>query len=370
MTNIKDYPELIEPADADWLLIQEDNTIPAYKKTRLAAIRNSASICSCLSVGWTYRDGSVDFAASAGKYLIDTPVNVTIDLDNVTEGSEVEILRLSSNNSLFLNGIARIKGTDIDENTIVSVPFSDFPSRLIYVNTAIGWLSIPESNIEIVSPLALPNTGLIQLFNPTNIQASNEDKIALWIDEVSNNNATQSTNSARPVFKKNIFGVKSGLFFEGSQELLADLSYLANQKYTIAVVEARTSSSQNYFIGNNSSSTNKALHVGYRSNNQFTLAQFSNDIDAAIDGYDNTIKPKIWVVSNNSRGKEIYENGILIASNENTDDLIESNNGRIGSAVGNKYRGYLGLIATWIGDKTTSEIDEINTKINSSFGVY
>jgi hypothetical protein len=369
MTNIKDYPELIEPADADWLLIQEDNTIPAYKKTRLAAIRNSASISSG-SVGWTYRDGSVDFAASAGKYLIDTPANVTIDLDNVTEGSEVEILRLSSNNSLFLNGITRIKGTDIDENTIVSVPFSDFPSRLIYVNTAIGWLSIPEYSIEIASPLRLPDTGLIQLFNAANIQASDGSRVDAWVDEVSNNNATQSTNSARPILMKNVFGFKSGLFFEGSQEMFTDLSYLANQKYTIAIVEARTSSSQAYFIGNNSSSTNKALHVGYRNNSSFTFAQFSNDLDASINDYGNVAKPKVWVISNNSRGKEIYENGILIASNGNTDDLIESNNGRIGSAVNNRYRGYLGLIATWIGDKTTSEIDEINTKINSSFGVY
>lgn len=153
MTNIKDYPELVNPLDEDWILIQENKTIPAYKKTKLANIKNnSSSGNSGASTNWGYRDGSANFSLSGGKYLIDTPTDVTINLENIVEGIEIELLRLSADNSLFLNGISKVNGDDIDIDASVSLPFNDIPSRLIYVNSVVGWIFIPKSNIRILSP--------------------------------------------------------------------------------------------------------------------------------------------------------------------------------------------------------------------------
>lgn len=370
MTNIKDYPELINPSDADWILIQENNTIPAYKKTQLINIKGSGGTSSSNSNSWKYRDGTINFAPIAGKFLIDTPGDVSINLENVGEGVEIEIIRLSQDNSLLLQGISKINNVDINSNTIISIPFNSSSVKLIRVNSSIGWISVPSSSVSIITPLILPTTGLTQVFNAANIQASNKTKIDLWTDEINANNATQNSISAQPELRENIFNSRPALFFEGSQELNTDFSYIADQKYTIAVVEARTTNNQTYFIGNDSSGTNKALHVGYRGNSSFTFAQFSNDLDTSVDGYDNTIDSKIWIISNNSRGKEIFLNGNLIASEGNTDNLIESNNGRIGSAVGNRYRGYLGLVAIYVGDKSSSEILDINNAINSVFTIY
>ena len=210
------------------------------------------------------------------------------------------------------------------------------------------------------------------MFSVANIQANSGDKVSTWVDAANNNNAIQNNLSSQAIYTDGIFiqGNIPGLLFENNQEYSVDLSYLVNQKYTVAIVEARTTSNHSYIFGNDSSGTNSALHSGYRGSDSFTFAQFSNDLNTNISAFDNSIEPVLWLISNNSRGKEIYRNGILIASNNNTDDLIESNNGRIGSALGNFYQGYLGLIATWVGDKTLVEIDEINAAVNSSFGVY
>ena len=78
MGNIKDFPELLNPADEDWILIQENKSIPAYKKTQLINIKSGGNSGSYSNV-WGYRDGSVNFSINNGNYLVNTPQDVTID---------------------------------------------------------------------------------------------------------------------------------------------------------------------------------------------------------------------------------------------------------------------------------------------------
>lgn len=370
MSNIKDFPELTNPSDADWILIQENNTIPAYKKTQLINIRGGGGANN--SNNWQYRDGSVNFSISQGNYLVNTPQDVTIDLNSVSDGIEIKLLRTTADNSLFLSGIDKIKGVDVSPNSTIKVVFNEAPVSLIYINHNYGWLFIPSSSILVTNSLNLPSNGLMQVFNTASIQASNGSKTVALIDEVSGNDATQSNSNNQAIYTENIFAQNTipGLLFSGNQEYITDLSYLANQKYTIAIVDARTSANQSYIFGNNSLGSNAALHVGYRSNSEFTLAQYDNDLNANIDSYSGILTPNLWIVSNNSRGKEIYQNGVLIASNSDTIDLLEATNGRIGSALGDFYQGYLGLIAVYIGDKTATEITDISNAINSTFGIY
>ena len=370
--NIDNFPELVNPLDEDWILIQPNDIVPAYKKAKLVNVRGSGNSSPGNTVSWIYRDGSTDFnISSGGKYLIDTPGDVTVNLGNLPDGSEIEIKRSSAENFLYLTGVSKIDGNDIDSSTSIKVSFSNTSSRLIYLNPVFGWFFIPKSSFIISSSLNLPTDGLIQLFNAANIaNVNNGGQVPQWIDEISNQNATQNNIGYQPSFAENIFkdGTSPGLLFIGNQEYETDISYLANQKYTIAIVEARNDSQQLYIFGSSNGNTNTGLHLGYRGDNSFTLAQYGNDLDSAIESYSNSPTPILWVVSNNSRGKEIYRNGVLVESNNNTDNLTEANNGRIGSALGSYYRGYLGLIATWIGDKTKNEITEINSAINSSFG--
>ncbi|MGD1909563.1 MAG: hypothetical protein ACFB2X_01450 [Rivularia sp. (in: cyanobacteria)] len=372
MTNIKDFPELTNPSDADWILIQENSSIPAYKKTQLLNIR-SIGFETGNSESWIYVDGTVDFTINnSSKLLLDTPRDVFISLGDLADGAEVEIKRLREDNDLFITGISRIQGNDINGDSLIEIPFKDVSIKLIYINYTFGWFLFPESNFTILATLNIPTEGLIQLFNAANILASNGDRIPLWKDEFSNKNATQNSFSYQPQYIESIFAQQTigGLFFEAFQEYEIDLTYFVNQYYTIAIVEASTYAGENYFFGNSSGGTNIGLHVGYRFSTTFTLSQFGNDLDASVESYSGTLNPILWVVSNNSRGKEIFRNGTLISSNTNTDALLEVDSGRIGSSLGSFYDGYLGLICTWIGDKSLSDIAEISNSINSTFGVY
>ncbi|MEM7712028.1 MAG: hypothetical protein AAF349_00290 [Cyanobacteria bacterium P01_A01_bin.68] len=372
MTNIRDYPESTEPSDIDWILIQENSTIPAYKKARLINIRGS-NVGTGSTTGWIYRDGSVDFSLDTStKLLIDTPRDVSIDLDNLPDGAVIEIKRVRQDNSLFITGISKIKGNNIDVDSSIKIPFEDNSSRLIYFNSSLGWFFLPESSVTVLSPLSLPTEGLNQLFNAASITASEGDSVVQWNDEIGNNHAIQNSVNSQAQFVESIFAESTigGVLFTGFQEYETDLSYLVNQKYTIAIVEKRSSNNQLYIIGNTSGNTNSGLHVGYRGDTEFTLAQYGNDLDASISPYDGLSQANLWVVSNNSRGKEIYKNGVLISSNSNTDDLVEANTGRIGSALGSFYQGYLGLLAIWIGGKTINQLADINDAVNSTFKVY
>ena len=369
MTNIKDYPELVNPSDADWLLIQENASIPAYKKAQLINIRGSGSSNSINSTSWIYRDGSIDFNINLdNKIIVDTPRDVLITVENSLEGTEIQLKRIREDNSLSIAGISKVEGKSVDANSLIKINFEDTPTKLIYVNSIVGWIIFPKSSFTIFTSLSLPADGLIQLFNAGSITAQDGSKITQWDDDIGSRNALQSDESLQAEYRKSVFrgGEVGGVLFISPQEYEVDFSYLANEKYTIAIVEARTYNGQNYILGNSSN----GLHVGYRIATQFTLGHYGNDLDASISPYNDSFFPTLWLVSNNSRGKEIYQNGSLIESNNNFDDLTEVDSGRIGSALGSRYDGYLGLIAVWTGDKTSNELDNINNAINSNFGIY
>ncbi|MGI2909505.1 hypothetical protein [Tolypothrix sp. VBCCA 56010] len=91
--------------------------------------------------------------------------------------------------------------------------------------------------------------------------------------------ATQNDSNQQGVYKSNIFGSLPGVYFNGNSFYNTDLNYLAGKLYTIAIVEARETTSQTYMFGQDNGGTNQALHVGYRDNTTFTLAQFGNDLN-------------------------------------------------------------------------------------------
>lgn len=372
MTNIKDYPELINPSDADWILIQENATIPAYKKTQLINIRsnsNNNSSNSNSSSSWEYRDGSIDLNLDSSRGLIvDTPRDVEITLsEDIPEKTEIKIKRIREDNNLSIAGLSKIKSEDISADSQVKIKFTESFITLIYINNSIGWLIFPESSFSVSAPLFLPADGLIQLFDASSIEADDGDRIALWEDLVGERDAIQPDSSYQPEYKELVFngGTKAGIFFVALQEFEVDFSYLANQKYTIAVVEIRTYSGQNYFLG-----TTNRLHIGYRTATDFTFAQYGDDLDASIDPYDSNQPATLWLICNSSRGKEIYKNGTLIDFSTSVSDLPESKDGRIGSALGSGYDGYIGLVAVWLGEKSHSDLDDINVAVNQAFGVY
>ncbi|ARV58083.1 hypothetical protein BZZ01_05030 [Nostocales cyanobacterium HT-58-2] len=220
------------------------------------------------------------------------------------------------------------------------------------------------------SELVLPTQGLREYFYSGNLSLQDNALVSQWAS--ANQTATQGNSTNQPTYKQGIFanGSIPSVLFSGNKYLNANLSYLAGVKYTIAVVEARTSSnSVNYFLTGSDNSPNTNLHLGYVSNSSIRFAQYSNDLDFSVAAY-SSFTPYIWVFSNNSRGHAIWRNNQILSSNSNTTDLISNSGGIIGGNGLGNYYGHLGLIAFYTGDKSDNEIRDIFSAVNSTFKVY
>ncbi|GAX44713.1 hypothetical protein NIES4075_57320 [Tolypothrix sp. NIES-4075] len=370
---IQDYPYKSNLDSNDKLLVQ-DGTDGAYKYTFASKIvsNGSGSNSSSGGVGAKWHQKQSDFELSASnKTLIATPNNIIVTPPStLVEGDEIELKRISPNNQVKLSGFDKINGSVLTQLQEVELLYNEYSTKLIYLDSSNGWFSIPTNHISIKYPLNLPTDNLVQKFYALDINALNDSKVSIWNDTVSFKHATQNDSSQQGVYKSNIFGSLPGVYFDGNSFYNTDLSYLANKLYTIAIVESRETTSQTYMFGQDNGGTNQALHIGYRDNTTFTLAQFGNDLNVSNEGYTNGFKSTIWIVSNNSRGKEIWKNGVKIGANTNTDSLSTGSNGRLGRSVNNNFRGYFGLVATWIENKSIADIQNMFSAINATFKIY
>ncbi|MDA0243139.1 MAG: hypothetical protein OT477_06965 [Chloroflexi bacterium] len=116
--------------------------------------------------------------------------------------------------------------------------------------------------------------------------------VACWTDQSGNGrNGTQATAAAQPVYQTAVVNGQPAVRFgdgvvagNDNDQLLVDFNFLwngtSNQNYTIIGVADRTIAKlTNYFIGTNANANNRGLHFGYRTDTQFTLAQWGNDLN-------------------------------------------------------------------------------------------
>lgn len=195
--------------------------------------------------------------------------------------------------------------------------------------------------------------------------------VSQWLDQSGNGrHATQGTKTSQPTRVSNKFGQMGGLYFQNNF-LNVDLTYLANNYYTLFVVEyLEVEGEARYFLGNNTFGANEALHIGHRSGAYITFAQFGNDLDhVPVVGMLNSIS--IWAFSFNSRGHEIWRNNSLVTSNTNTQGLTSSRDGVIGGALQRAdYVGYLSMVIAYTGDMTTTTITRVTSVVNKLVQAY
>lgn len=154
-------------------------------------------------------------------------------------------------------------------------------------------------------------------------ESEDESSISSWHDINSYSsvkiNGQQTFSYSYPKYKTNCINGLPCLRFDGNSDYFnIDGTFLAGSDYTIFVVEQRRSSaSQNFFIAgtNESGGSNCLLHLGYRDNNYITFAQYFNDYDYYVDGYQNIAIPRIhtFLLSQltSSSGRYYYLNGVL-----------------------------------------------------------
>ncbi len=141
------------------------------------------------------------------------------------------------------------------------------------------------------------------------------DSIAVWYDRsrenLVKNNATQPTSANQPKIYSNVFNkVIPALRFDGSNDYFNfDGSGLIRSGYSIFIVEQRRSNKNaNYIIAGSGNGFYTNLHIGYRSNAQFTQAHFGEDLNITVPGYSSPIPAIHNLCFDNSNGKQYYRN--------------------------------------------------------------
>ena len=181
---------------------------------------------------------------------------------------------------------------------------------------------------------------------------TNAGNVATWGDLSGNNrNGAQGTAAAQPVYTTNAAG-KNVVRFAAGQVLPVNLSFLNGSPYTIFAIEAKASAAPStsfYFLGTQTAATNQGLHFGYRTDTDFALAQYGNDLDYTSAPAFTSPTFREWtgrLDTTAGGGHAIFLNGMPVASNTNLTPLTSPGQGVIGQGfqASTQYLGDLGEI--------------------------
>jgi hypothetical protein len=205
---------------------------------------------------------------------------------------------------------------------------------------------------------------------------NNEERITRWADQSGQNrNATLAPGQIGPYCAGLVPALSGPLpYFAARATNLADetmnldLGFLEYSDYTLLFVERRIVNAPRnplYILGTtvrDLDPTDTSLHVGYRLDTTFTLAQYDDDLDipVAAQAADAPLSVDVAILDQ-TRGHFVYVNGSLAGSNGVTKSLRMATEGHLGTGglagYGDDQR-FMGQIAEVIVyDAALSDVD-------------
>ena len=115
---------------------------------------------------------------------------------------------------------------------------------------------------------------------------------------------------------------------------------LANSSFTVEFMAKRTATNvNNYVLKQGNQVNNDLLHIGFRDNNDFTFAFWYNDLNIPVSNYVADTNWHHWsCVYNNVNGtRQVYQDGVLVASDSGVSPYTGSGAIQIGSFNGATY---------------------------------
>lgn len=211
-----------------------------------------------------------------------------------------------------------------------------------------------------------------------NSSESNSGSINTWynlnpaIISKTNSNANNAIAGVAPTYKQNAINGLPALVFNGTSNYFTfNGTSLANSDYSVAVVEQRLSQkSTNYYIsGNDTTTLNYNLFLGYRLNGRSTFGQTSNAYEATIANYSSPITRIHIFRFKSAVGKDYYLNGVkqtlsvVIGGTPSlTTGLVSNNFAQIGRHFASSYyAGQIGeiiILNRYINDDERRDIEK------------
>jgi hypothetical protein len=174
--------------------------------------------------------------------------------------------------------------------------------------------------------------------------------VATWYDRSgSNRHLVQGIASNQPTWNSNGY-----VSFDGNAEFLnfTTVPSVVNTSFTIFCVEKRQKSSQNFFIGGTSATTNQNLYVGYNASAQSYFGFQGNDLGGTVEPFNDRYAgsnelTRIWSVQYSpTEGivgtRTIFINGILLDQGGNVTNLAAWTGASVGNYRASSY--YQGFI--------------------------
>ena len=217
-------------------------------------------------------------------------------------------------------------------------------NRKIYTELAVAMLFFQHQAFPQTGPGGVGNSNgtngqpqNIMWLDAGSLGLANGADVSAWADMSGNGlNATQATTTNMPIFATNIIGSLPVVRFRPTAPnrtqtfLQFDGSVLVNTDYSIFSVSARRSLGFKLILGGDNGTGNQNLHWGWRDNNQFTLAQWGNDINRTLS----TNTAGTFSVFSSVRrstttpwARAIFQNGAQLGATDNNIILLTSYSG-------------------------------------------
>jgi len=307
--------------------------------------------------------------------IINSPSNLvqTINIETIIV-SDLTFNLINNDNSNYKEGIKFSFTVTYRQSNLAPDSF-EYDSELnvtdtVYLNkfTDINQESLYLMEASIKSN---PNLSIWLDANDSNLIKDVDNKVSTWTDKSNNNRlVNQPTLANQPVFTNNILNSYPVIRFDGTDDFLSfDGGFLLNTKYDIYIVGARNSDkSNNFWLAGDSINQNENLNIGYFDDTTLRFSQLNNNLDETVDPFANP-EFRLFNFSNNLVGKNIEQNGLSIAGNTNTTDLISFNNASIGNVLNTDYLdGDIAEILIFNANLTEYDksivLDYLNTKYN------
>lgn len=259
--------------------------------------------------------------------------------------------------------------------------YSEAPQALEYKNLAFsssktisyngGFFTAPQ----LWNPLDFGTNKLLSWYDSSDsntITITNTSFVSRWNDKSGNgHHAIQSNTNSQPSY---VYATNFGRYMMYSPDvkfMTINLNGISNVNYTVmATLCAGSTNVDNHFIGTEggTGAPNEALHIGWRFSNQWTFAQWSNDLDVNVPPMDANLS--VFANTLNDSGHAIYRNGTLIATNTNITKLIVKGTGELFSGPGSRdYTGYLAEVFVLVGTITDDDRSRLEGYMAWKWGI-
>ena len=328
----------------------------------------SVSVGPVSTVVWTVQPGSALAGSPFGRQPVletaDAGGNITTDGLQPTNWVVVHLISGSGlvGNSLVYNvgtagsnGVITFQNLQINTGGTSNILAADF----------IGSITDPTNDI--------PNCILwLDAYDGSTL-TSVSNSLAEWADKSgTDNNATNPSvtnlvycpitniNTSLPNFA---YGGQHTVKFSGDNWLNVNLNPLTGNTYTVIAVDVANTNAANgnsYFFGSGYNGVDQTLHMGYRTADTFTFAEYADDLNWVAPVNFTFPTPRLWTGRLDSSGNQnIFLYGILEATRAANNYPGTLTNGAVGVANGGHYNGDLAEIVVYNRDLSDTERETV-----------